>query len=405
MNVNVKFDNGEIKNVDKNLLYDSSLITGNTIIVGKPETGKTAYVCRCLKQGFFPGIKEIYYIAPSETLTNKRVDELYKIFSDYELFIYHADNKDSLENCLQQIKDVVNQMVNEENNLSESEIDEPSEGEKPEISRLMLLDDMSCIADRSQSFANFITRARKLCFCVVTIFHDISCSSGVWSLLNSTSTRFILFTVGNPTNISSFLSKFQVDKASRDGIRYSSKKFNWLYNTYVSEVKYVGDHMMIDTNTGDKELNDGSLLGYVRTKTGGIWNENKKSFEYNKQYIHKNAGKGNHSSYVCGRARLLNDKLKSSKINKRKVIFCVNESISLTEGGQTFRSSSIVNLTSSTSLKRTAEEIDNLCDSNPKIKKSVENIDNSDNKVDQKGGSIPIYLRSRWGAINKRKSM
>ena len=45
MPVNVKFVNGEIKNIDRELLYDGSLITGNTIIVGKPETGKIAYVC------------------------------------------------------------------------------------------------------------------------------------------------------------------------------------------------------------------------------------------------------------------------------------------------------------------------------------------------------------------------
>ena len=92
MSVNVKFLNGETKDTDRELLYDASLITGNTIIVGKPETGKTAYVCRCLNNGFFPGLKEVYYIAPSETLTNGRIDELYKIFEGYKLFIYYADN-------------------------------------------------------------------------------------------------------------------------------------------------------------------------------------------------------------------------------------------------------------------------------------------------------------------------
>ena len=55
--VNVRFvSSGEVKTVHKTLLYDASLTFGNTIIVGKPETGKTAYVCRALKNGFFPGV-------------------------------------------------------------------------------------------------------------------------------------------------------------------------------------------------------------------------------------------------------------------------------------------------------------------------------------------------------------
>ena len=55
----MKFVNGETKNTDRELLSDGSLITGNTIIVGKPETGKTAYVCRYLNAVFFPGVNEV----------------------------------------------------------------------------------------------------------------------------------------------------------------------------------------------------------------------------------------------------------------------------------------------------------------------------------------------------------
>ena len=75
MSVNVKFSNGEIQKVDKISLYDASLLDGSTVIIGKPGTGKTHYICTCLKQGFLPGIEEIYYVGPSSTLTIKRENE------------------------------------------------------------------------------------------------------------------------------------------------------------------------------------------------------------------------------------------------------------------------------------------------------------------------------------------
>ena len=73
-------------------------------------------------------------------------------------------------------------MVNDNNNESISVSNSKYvEGEKNVISRLMLLDDMSCLADKSLPFANFITRTRILGFCVVTIFHDMNSTTGVWS--------------------------------------------------------------------------------------------------------------------------------------------------------------------------------------------------------------------------------
>ena len=106
------------------------------------------------------------------------------------MFIYHADNKDSLEDCLHQIKNVVSCMVNDgiSKSISLNDSKHAAEGEKNIISRLIVLDDMSCITDKSQPLANFITSSGILEFCVVTIFDDINSTTGVWFLLNSTTT-------------------------------------------------------------------------------------------------------------------------------------------------------------------------------------------------------------------------
>ena len=267
--------------------------------------------------------------------------------------------------------------------------------ENPSINRLLLLDDMTTIADKSQKFVNFLTRSRKLGFSVVIIFHDISSNKGVWPVINSVANRFIFFNVGNPSNICNFMFKFSAhDKYSQDGVRYSSKNQNWLFNTYKSEVKYVGDHLMIDTNVGNKELNDGSVLAFVRTKTSGILqNKDGKGVYSYKQYIHKNNGKGSHSSFISERVTVLDKNFKNIELSGNKVIYCITESLTVTDSGQTARSRTFLNnFTHQVSYKRTAEEIDNISLGN---KKELDTKNNK--KIKQEGGILPIYLRNRNG--------
>ena len=250
MSVKVKFENGKVDYVRRNLLYNGSLSDGNTVIVGKPNSGKTQYVCKCLMNGMFGDVEELFYIAPSETLTNDRKKKMYDMFENnekksFKLNIDTASNKTDLDSTLDKIKVYLNTKIDEVNNETDDVHDEninvESEGENPKITRLLLLDDMSTIADKSQSFANFYTRARKLGLSIVTIFHDINTSTGCWPVLNSCFNRFIFFQVGCVRNIATSLSKLHTDKLHTDGVRFNSRNNNQLIRAYNNEVRDVGD--------------------------------------------------------------------------------------------------------------------------------------------------------------------
>jgi len=95
--IDIQLVNGVVKKVDKNLIYNASFNQGNTVIVGKPNTGKTAYVTTLIQKGF-PGIKEMYYVAPHDTLSEDRIDKIRQQFTlnyDHKLYFIHQTIKKS----------------------------------------------------------------------------------------------------------------------------------------------------------------------------------------------------------------------------------------------------------------------------------------------------------------------
>ena len=415
--------------VDKSLLYNGALSNGNTIIIGRQQTGKTAYVERCVRNGLFPGVEELYWVSPF--LNTKRKRELAHTFRGYRLYFYNSNTVEELEQSIAQITSVITIAMNKasgnnsdsdsdddnidsefdtdyvndsNNNFVVNNIGENGErldssdfngGEAIAINRLLVFDDQSTIADRSTVFANFMTRSRKFGFCTVSIFHDISTTKGVWASINSNAHRFILFQTGTTGNILKFLSEFQLfDRHSNDGIRYNSKKNNWLTNLYSSQVNTVGNHILIDTYCANNNaLNNGSMIGYVRTVTGGKKDRKTGKYRFDQQYIHQNNAKGNHLTFKSERVTS-NDQDFLRQNSDNIALFLVIEKIGFTEGGQSLRTRKINEevFPSFVNQKRKAEEIDNIHDSLNQTESFYEK--------NQAGGStnnnvtnLPLYLQ------------
>ena len=55
------------------------------------------------------------------------------------------------------------------------------------------MDDFSCLADRSNNFASFLTVARKFKYSCVDIFHIINLEKSTWKLICSQRTIFNIF--------------------------------------------------------------------------------------------------------------------------------------------------------------------------------------------------------------------
>ena len=423
----VRERDNKVLNIDKSFLYNGALSNGNTIIIGRQQTGKTAYVERCVLNGLFPGVEEIYWVSPG--LNPKRRRQLQKTFKNFQIYFYNSDNTEQLEYNISQITSVATIAMNQgkENSDSDNESDASTDyesedeqdsvvntrlkndkgtktmssdfngGEEIPITRLLVFDDQSNIADHSTKFANFMTRSRKFGFCTVSIFHDISTTKGVWGSINSNAHRFILFQTGTTGNILKFLSEFQLfDRHVSDGIRYSSKKNNWLTYLYSSQVNSVGNHILIDTYTGNNSaLNSGSMIGYVRTVTGGKRDNKSGRYRYDRQYIHQNAGKGNHLTFKSERVTSKDqDFLRQNSDNL--ALFCVNEKIGITESGQSLRTRKINEevFPSLTNKKRKAEEIDDSFE---------ESTENTNRERESNVNSLPLYLQDGKAATKQFK--
>ena len=58
-------------------------------------------------------------------------------------------------------------------------------GELPVVTRLIILDDVSGLADKSEEFSNFLTVTRKYGFACLYVFHTIYPGRHSWEMLMS----------------------------------------------------------------------------------------------------------------------------------------------------------------------------------------------------------------------------
>ena len=174
---------------------------------------------------------------------------------------------------------------------------------------------------------------------------------------------------------------------------------------------------MIDTSTSDRYFNDSSNVGHVRINTSGLYDYKTNTYDFSKQYVLINKGKGNYMSYKSNRVKILNNDTDDSTlsrldlINKNKysnsIIYCITESL-LDNGERSYKSSSLISFTDRYNKKRTTEDIDN--NSFLQIPSKVKKLENSTlnsseeetEEDDQEGGNIPLYLQRKWMYNNRQ---
>ena len=125
-----------------NYTYDAKF-EGNILVVGRTGCGKTTFVQNLGKNRLFGDIKEVYWVSKIELSTN-RANEIRDCFRGQKVdFKYPADVNefdDLLEIYQRKKKDNENYL-----------------GENMVLDRLIVMDDVSGLADRSKEFANFLT--------------------------------------------------------------------------------------------------------------------------------------------------------------------------------------------------------------------------------------------------------
>ena len=132
-------------------------------MVGRTGCGKTTFLEKLAINKFFGEIVKTEWVSGIE-IDESREAEIQSCFSN-ETEVYIATEKDDLDNLIEKFKQV--KQDNDNVNISNSF------GELKKMDRLIVLDDVSGVADLSKKFANFLTVSRKYGYNVVYVFHVI----------------------------------------------------------------------------------------------------------------------------------------------------------------------------------------------------------------------------------------
>ena len=157
-------------------VYDKKF-SGNILVVGRTGCGKTAFVQKLAINRFFGELNAAEWVSIIK-LDKAREAEIQSCF-ECELDFYYPRNKEQFEELLEYFKtksnssEIENNMNNDDNINDINDVNITNYGEKSIRSRLIVMDDVSGLADLSTKFANFLTVARKFGYHCLYIFHAI----------------------------------------------------------------------------------------------------------------------------------------------------------------------------------------------------------------------------------------
>ena len=157
-------------------VYDGKF-TGNILVVGRTGCGKTAFVQKLAINRFFGELNAAEWVSFIK-LDKAREAEIQSCF-ECELDFYYPRNKEQFEELLEYFKTKSNSSEIENDNINNSDdnninnindVNITNYGEKSNRSRLIVMDDVSGLADLSTKFSSFLTVARNLVIIVCILF-------------------------------------------------------------------------------------------------------------------------------------------------------------------------------------------------------------------------------------------
>ena len=170
--------------------------SGNILIVGRTGCGKTALVQKLAINKFFGELIKVEWVSYIK-LDKKREAEIQSCFY-CELDFYYPRNKEQFEELLEYFKTKTKSSEIENDVSEEANIEDNNYGEKKMRRRLIIMDDVSGLADNSIKFANFLTVARKFGYHCLYIFHTIHPEKAIWRTILSQTNLLNIFPASVP---------------------------------------------------------------------------------------------------------------------------------------------------------------------------------------------------------------
>ena len=159
--------------------YDGQF-EGNILVVGRTGCGKTTFVQNLGKSNLFGDISEVYWISKI-TLSDEREDKIRDSFSNQEVHFNYPANIEYfnylIENFMQKKSEYVNSDM----------------GKDMVTDRLIVMDDVSGLAEKSDNFANFLTVPRKHHFSYLLVFYTIYPNRQNWEMIMAQTHIFNFF--------------------------------------------------------------------------------------------------------------------------------------------------------------------------------------------------------------------
>ena len=171
--------------------------SGNILVVGRTACGKTAFVQILAVNKFFGNLIKAEWVSFIK-LDKQREAELQSCF-DCQLDFYYPRNREQFDNLLEYFKTKSNSSESDDTHSDKDYTDlnnityDENYGEKSKRNRLIVMDDVSGLADSSSKFASFLTVARKFKYHCLYIFHTIHPEKSIWKTILSQTNLLNIF--------------------------------------------------------------------------------------------------------------------------------------------------------------------------------------------------------------------
>ena len=168
--------------------------SGNILVVGRTGCGKTTFLEKLGLSNFFGKLVKTEWICGIDN-DEKREVEIQSSFRNETKF-HIAKEPEELDSLIETFKLRSKAEGNEKDTKNVKNLF----GENKKMDRLIIMDDVSGVADISKKFANFLTVSRKFGYHCVYVFHVVSPSTQIFQKIISQTNIFNIFPASVPNN-------------------------------------------------------------------------------------------------------------------------------------------------------------------------------------------------------------
>ena len=170
------------------MTFYNGQFSGNILVVGRTNCGKTTFIEKLGLNNFFGDIVKTEWIS-GIGIDKRRKAEIQSYFKN-ETEVHVAKDQDELNSLIDTFKQRSEESYDSENDNSNLNVNNIF-GENRKMDRLIIMDDVSGVADVSKNFSNFLTVFRKYGYNYV--LHVINPSSQIWQKIISQTNILIFF--------------------------------------------------------------------------------------------------------------------------------------------------------------------------------------------------------------------